>query len=159
MREVTNITSLNQDEQKALTMLVVQACLEFGKENNKSFEDVMQEDLFPEKASQAFSDAICYNIKLLKEEGLLSGDVNLEYDNLEVGEDASKGINSAFSTFDDISITEKGSVYIKYGYGGIKAVELKEKAMPFLKQIGNIALQTVVKTLVTAVLDTVGIPV
>jgi len=159
MSEIKKLSEFSKEEQKALTLFIVQGCLEFRKESGKSLEDIMQEDLFPENASQVFSDMVCYNIKILVDEGILSGDVELVYDELEPGEDASKGISSSFSTFDNISITEKGEAYVKYGDFGVKAVEFKEKAIPFLKNIGNVALEKTVETLVVAFLGALGIPV
>ncbi|MBQ8327967.1 MAG: hypothetical protein IJX86_12970 [Lachnospiraceae bacterium] len=154
---MNKIKELSPKEQKVLTMFVVKGCLEYAEQNEKAFEDVLNEDLFPSEASQVFSDMICYNIKLLVDSGYLGGEVELEYDELEPGEDAADGICVPFSTFADISITEKGNVLLKSGEFGVKAKEFKEKAIPLLKHIGNVALEAVVETLVVNALHAVGV--
>lgn len=139
---MSKIRKMSSKEQKVITMCVVQACLQYANENQKAFEDVLNEDLFPAKASQEYSDMVCYNIKQLVDDGYLDGEVELEYDELEPGEDASKGICVTFSSFENISITEKGNIFIKTGNFGVIAAEVKDVAVPILKTIGNATLAT-----------------
>ena len=55
---------LSAKEQKVLTMCIVESCLDFAKENGKSFEAVLYEDLFPVNCTQAFTDIVCYSVSI-----------------------------------------------------------------------------------------------
>ncbi len=134
-------------EEKELTLIIVKACLDYAKENKKSFEEVLLEDLLPEEASQNFSDMVCYNLKKLLQEGYIEGNVELVYDVFDEVED-DENISVPCSTFENITISEKGNAYMKLGEFGVALVKLKEKGVPFLKEIGTVALKVAVEAVI-----------
>ena len=50
---------MNDKERRIFVLQLTVACLEYAEENNKSFEEVLHEDVFPNKASVSFSEMVC----------------------------------------------------------------------------------------------------
>ena len=154
---------LSQVQQNLLVLELVRACLEYGKENQKTFGEVLNEDVFPSQADVGYAEMVCRTLESLNREGYISGTVELEYEietDLETDEDtATDAVDFAECTFENIGITEKGDAYIngdnfqKAGKGFI------EKAKPVIRCIAATALQTLVETAIQAGMKAAGIAV
>lgn len=156
-------TQLNENEQELLVLCIVDECLNFAKENQKTFEEVLNEDLFPGEASTNFSETVCKTMITLKNKGYINGTVELEYE-IEIDpetfeEESTDAIDFAMCTFEDISITLKGKA--RKGMEGFKDVgkDFLEKSKPVIKCIATTALQTCVESAVMLGLRSVGISV
>lgn len=160
-------TQLTEKEQELLVLCIVKECLSFAKEHNKSFEEVLNEDVFPNQANVEFAEMVCKTIEVLKDKGYINGTVELEYE-IELELDADSDIFEEESTdtidfssciFENINISAKGN--IRLGTEGFKEVskEFGKKALPIVKCIATTTLQTCVESAVVLGLRTVGIPV
>ena len=156
-------TQLTVKEQELLVLCIVKECLSFAKEHNKSFEEVLNEDVFPNQANVEFAEMVCKTIEVLKDKGYINGIVELEYE-IEIDpdtfeEESTDAIDFSLCTFENINISAKGN--IKLGTEGFKEVskEFGKKALPIVKCIATTTLQTCVESAVVIGLRTVGIPV
>lgn len=156
-------TQLSEKEQELLVLCIVKECLRFAKEHNKSFEEVLNEDVFPNQANVEFAEMVCKTIEVLKDKGYINGTVELEYE-IEIDpntfEDKSTdAIDFSLCTFENINISAKGN--IRLGTEGFKEVskEFGKKALLIVKCIATTTLQTCVESAVVFGLRTVGIPV
>lgn len=155
---------LTESEQKLFTLFVVKECLNYAKENEEAFENVLKDVLFPGESnfSRAEAEMICNNIKTLNVEGYIEGEVELvnerEFDE-EMNESETDDINFEECEFENIKITPKGKAYM--GMDGVKNVtkEFWEKVKPMIKELGIVAVNTAVETGIVALLRMAGFPV
>lgn len=154
---------LSEKEQELLVLCIVDECLNFAKENNKSFSEVLNEDLFPSEASTGFAETVCKTMVILKSKGYINGTVELEYE-IEIDpetfeEEPTDAIDYAMCTFGDINITLKGKA--RKGMEGFKGVgkDFLVKAKPVIECIATTALQTCVESAVVLGMRSVGISV
>ena len=71
---------MNDKERRIFVLQLTVACLEYAEENKKSFEEVLHEDVFPNKASVSFSEMVCNTLKELEDKKYISGTVTLVHD-------------------------------------------------------------------------------
>lgn len=158
---------LTEKEQELLVLCIVKECIAYAEKNNKTFEEVLNEDLFPAEANTGFAEMVCKTIEALKNKGCIDGTVELEYEiKLELDadsdtfeEESTDAIDFSSCTFENINISAKGN--IRLGTEGFKEVskEFGKKALPIVKCIATTTLQTCVESAVVLGLRTVGIPV
>lgn len=154
---------LTEKEQELLVLCIVKECIAYAEKNNKTFEEVLNEDLFPAEANTGFAEMVCKTIEALKNKGYINGTVELEYeikldpDTFE--EESTDAIDFSSCIFENINISAKGN--IRLGTEGFKEVskEFGKKALPIVKCIATTTLQTCVESAVVLGLRTVGIPV
>lgn len=154
---------LTEKEQDLLVLCIVKECIAYAEKNNKTFEEVLNEDLFPAEANTGFAEMVCKTIEALKNKGCIDGTVELEYeikidpDTFE--EESTDAIDFSSCIFENINISAKGN--IRLGTEGFKEVskEFGKKALPIVKCIATTTLQTCVESAVVLGLRTVGIPV
>lgn len=158
---------LTEKEQDLLVLCIVKECIAYAEKNNKTFEDVLNEDLFPAEANTGFAEMVCKTIEALKNKGCIDGTVVLKYEiKLELDadsdtfeEESTDAIDFSSCIFENINISAKGN--IRLGTEGFKEVskEFGKKALPIVKCIATTTLQTCVESAVVLGLRTVGIPV
>jgi hypothetical protein len=158
---------LTEKEQELLVLCIVKECIAYAEKNNKTFEDVLNEDLFPAEANTGFAEMVCKTIEALKNKGCIDGTVVLKYEiKLELDadsdtfeEESTDAIDFSSCIFENINISAKGN--IRLGTEGFKEVskEFGKKALPIVKCIATTTLQTCVESAVVLGLRTVGIPV
>lgn len=158
---------LTEKEQELLVLCIVKECIAYAEKNNKTFEDVLNEDLFPAEANTGFAEMVCKTIEALNNKGYINGTVELEYEiKLELDadsdtfeEESTDAIDFSSCIFENINISAKGN--IRLGTEGFKEVskEFGKKALPIVKCIATTTLQTCVESAVVLGLRTVGIPV
>ena len=158
---------LTEKEQELLVLCIVKECLAYAEKNNKTFEEVLNEDLFPAEANTGFAEMVCKTIEALKNKGCIDGTVVLKYEiKLELDadsdtfeEESTDAIDFSSCIFENINISAKGN--IRLGTEGFKEVskEFGKKALPIVKCIATTTLQTCVESAVVLGLRTVGIPV
>lgn len=158
---------LTEKEQELLVLCIVKECIAYAEKNNKTFEDVLNEDLFPAEANTGFAEMVCKTIEALKNKGYIDGTVVLKYEiKLELDadsdtfeEESTDAIDFSSCIFENINISAKGN--IRLGTEGFKEVskEFGKKALPIVKCIATTTLQTCVESAVVLGLRTVGIPV
>lgn len=156
---------LTEKEQELLVLCIVKECIAYAEKNNKTFEDVLNEDLFPAEANTGFAEMVCKTIEALKNKGYINGTVELEYeieldaDSDTFEEESTDAIDFSSCIFENINISAKGN--IRLGTEGFKEVskEFGKKALPIVKCIATTTLQTCVESAVVLGLRTVGIPV
>lgn len=107
---------LTQVQKNLLVLELVKACMEYGKDVRKSFEDVLNEDVFPEKPYEAYVKMVCRTLETLNRQSHVSGVVELEFET-EIDPDtfektATDVIDTTECTFEDIEITAKGNSYM-----------------------------------------------
>lgn len=154
---------LTEKEQELLVLCIVKECIVYAEKNNKTFEEVLNEDLFPAEANTGFAEMVCKTIEALKNKGCIDGTVVLKYeikmdpDTFE--EESTDAIDFSSCIFENINISAKGN--IRLGTEGFKEVskEFGKKALPIVKCIATTTLQTCVESAVVLGLRTVGIPV
>lgn len=152
-----------QEQQKLFVLELVKACLEYGKDVQKSFEEVLNEDLFPDAADVAYAEMVCHMLENLNKEGYISGKVELAHE-IEIDGDTFKetttnAINFAESTFENIAITAKGNAYMSGDSLKKVGKDFLEKAKPVIKCIATTALQTLVETAIVVGLRAADVPV
>lgn len=157
------IEQLSEKEQQVLTLYIVEQSLKYAGEVGKTFEEVLNEDVFPDIAQVEFAEMICTNIATLKKNGYIDGVVDIAHE-IEVDLDSDtdeelESIDFAMCTFENISITEKGKAYM--GADNVKTLgeSFIPKAKAVIKLIATAALQTTVELAVTAVARCIGFPV
>lgn len=158
---------LTEKEQDLLVLCIVKECIAYAEKNNKTFEEVLNEDLFPAEANTGFAEMVCKTIEALKNKGCIDGTVVLKYEiKLELDadsdtfeEESTDAIDFSSCIFENINISAKGN--IRLGTEGFKEVskEFGKKALPIVKCIATTTLQTCVESAVVLGLRTVGIPV
>lgn len=158
---------LTEKEQELLVLCIVKECIAYAEKNNKTFEEVLNEDLFPAEANTGFAEMVCKTIEALKNKGCIDGTVVLKYEiKLELDadsdtfeEESTDAIDFSSCIFENINISAKGN--IRLGTEGFKEVskEFGKKALPIVKCIATTTLQTCVESAVVLGLRTVGIPV
>ena len=158
---------LTEKEQDLLVLCIVKECIAYAEKNNKTFEEVLNEDLFPAEANTGFAEMVCKTIEALKDKGCIDGTVVLKYEiKLELDadsdtfeEESTDAIDFSSCIFENINISAKGN--IRLGTEGFKEVskEFGKKALPIVKCIATTTLQTCVESAVVLGLRTVGIPV
>lgn len=151
--------ALTTKEQQILTLYIVEQCIKFTKESGKTFEEVLNEDIFANVANIGLAEMVCKNMDSLEKDGYISGTVKLEYeialdDNFEDMD--SENIDFAECTFNDIAITAKGKAYMAVDNVKTLSKDFYEKSKPILKCIATTALQTAVELTVTAVARQAG---
>ena len=154
---------LTEKEQDLLVLCIVKECIAYAEKNNKTFEEVLNEDLFPAEANTGFAEMVCKTIEALKNKGCIDGTVELEYeikidpDTFE--EESTDAIDFSSCIFENINISAKGN--IRLGTEGFKEVskEFGKRALPIVKCIATTTLQTCVESAVVLGLRTVGMPV
>lgn len=141
----------------------MEQCIEYAKKSEKTFEEVLNEDVFANKASIDFAEMICKNIDSLNKGGYISGTVELEYEieiDAETFEDEkTDNIDFAECTFVNIEITTKGKAYMAVDNLKTLGKDFYEKSKPVLKCITTVALETTIEIAFTAVLRKAGFPV
>lgn len=158
---------LTEKEQELLVLCIVKECIAYAEKNNKTFEEVLNEDLFTAEANTGFAEMVCKTIEALKNKGCIDGTVVLKYEiKLELDadsdtfeEESTDAIDFSSCIFENINISAKGN--IRLGTEGFKEVskEFGKKALPIVKCIATTTLQTCVESAVVLGLRTVGIPV
>lgn len=158
---------LTEKEQELFVLCIVKECIAYAEKNNKTFEEVLNEDLFPAEANTGFAEMVCKTIEALKNKGCIDGTVVLKYEiKLELDadsdtfeEESTDAIDFSSCIFENINISAKGN--IRLGTEGFKEVskEFGKKALPIVKCIATTTLQTCVESAVVLGLRTVGIPV
>lgn len=158
---------LTEKEQELLVLCIVKECIAYAEKNNKTFEEVLNEDLFPAEANTGFAEMVCKTIEALKNKGCIDGTVVLKYEiKLELDadsdtfeEESTDAIDFSSCTFENINISAKGN--IRLGTEGFKEVskEFGKKALPIVKCIATTALQTCVESAVVLGLRTAGIQI
>lgn len=158
---------LTEKEQDLLVLCIVKECIAYAEKNNKTFEEVLNEDLFPAEANTGFAEMVCKTIEALKNKGCIDGTVVLKYEiKLELDadsdtfeEESTDAIDFSSCIFENINISAKGN--IRLGTEGFKEVskEFGKKALPIVKCIATTTLQTCVESAVVLGLRAVGIPV
>lgn len=158
---------LTEKEREILVLCIVKECLEFAESNGKTFEEVLNEDVFPNEASTDFSELVCKTILSLNEKGYITGNVELEYEaeysmdenSEEFEEEKTDAIDFAMCIFENIQISLKGKALM--GIEGFKEVSsnFMEKAKPIIKCIATTTLQTCVESAVIIGLRAVGVPI
>ena len=156
-------TELNQEQQNLLVLELVKACVEYGREVQKSFEEVLNEDVFPDQADVEFAEMVCRTLDSLNKQGYIRGTVELEFeteiDPNTFDETATDAINFVECTFEDIDITVKGNAYMGVDNFKKAGKDLWEKSKPVMKCIGTTALQTIVETAILTGLKAAGLTV
>ena len=74
------IEQLSEKEQDLLILIMVKEVIAYAEENNKTFEEVLNEDVFPNHASTEFAETVCKGIESLKVKGYITGEIELEYE-------------------------------------------------------------------------------
>lgn len=157
------IEQLSEKEQDLLILIMVKEVIAYATENHKTFEEVLNEDVFPNKANTEFSEAVCKRIESLKVKGYITGEIELEYEegiNQETFEETKlDSINCVECTFKNISITMKGKAYICADTFKESGKAFYEKSKPVIKQITSTALQVMVEQVVVSGMKAVGFSV
>ena len=158
---------LTEKEQDLLVLCIVKECLAYAEKNNKTFEEVLNEDLFPAEANTGFAEMVCKTIEALKNKGCIDGTVVLKYEiKLELDadsdtfeEESTDAIDFSSCIFENINLSAKGN--IRLGTEGFKEVskEFGKKALPIVKCIATTTLQTCVESAVVLGLRTAGIQI
>ena len=158
---------LTEKEQELLVLCIVKECIAYAEKNNKTFEEVLNEDLFPAEANTGFAEMVCKTIEALKNKGCIDGTVVLKYEiKLELDadsdtfeEESTDAIDFSSCIFENINISAKGN--IRLGTEGFKEVskEFGKKALPIVKCIATTTLQTCVESAVVLGLRTAGIQI
>lgn len=158
---------LTEKEQDLLVLCIVKECIAYAEKNNKTFEDVLNEDLFPAEANTGFAEMVCKTIEALKIKGYIDGTVVLKYEiKLELDadsdtfeEESTDAIDFSSCTFDDIRISEKGNKLLSAKeFKGVNK-DFGKKVKAVIKCIGTTALQTCVESAVILFLRTAGIQI
>ena len=156
-------THLTEKERELLVLCIIKECLSYAKEYDKTFEEVLNEDVFANIVNVEFAETVCKTIEALKNKGYINGTVEIEYE-IEIDpktfeEETIDAIDFSLCTFEDITISLKGNM--KLGMEGFKEVsrDFAQKAVPVIKCIGTTALQTCVEVTVTAGLKAAGMPI
>ena len=156
-------TELNQEQQNLLVLELVKVCIEYAKEEQKSFEQVLNEDVFPNQANVEFAEMVCRTLETLNRQGYISGTVELEFeteiDPNTFEETATNAIDFAQCTYENIGITAKGNAYMSSDSFKKVGKDFFEKVKPVIKCIATTALQTLVETAVVLGLKAAGITV
>ena len=158
---------LTEKEQDLLVLCIVKECIAYAEKNNKTFEEVLNEDLFPAEANTGFAEMVCKTIEALKDKGYINGTVEFEYEiklELDVDsdtfeEESTDAIDFSSCTFDDIRISEKGNKLLSAKeFKGVNK-DFGKKVKAVIKCIGTTALQTCVESAVVLGLRTAGIQI
>lgn len=171
------MNQLSSKEQQFFVLLLTKACLECAKNNNKTFEEVLIDDVFATKASIPFTEMVCNNLNSLQKQGYIKGNVQLEYEtetNLEMTEEkVTESIDVFMSTFSILGITPKGNTKLclieliqewKETIPDLKnnaqelskkLKELYEKFKPWLKQIANTAISRAILIAIEKIISNV----
>lgn len=156
-------TELNQQQQNLLVLELVKVCIEYAKDEQKSFEEVLNKDVFPDQANVEFAEMVCRTLEALNRQGYISGTVELEFEietDLETDEDtATNAIDFAECTFENIGITVKGNAYMGVDNFKKAGKDFWEKSKSVIKYIGTTALQTLVETAILTGLKAAGLTV
>ena len=150
---------LTDKEQQVLTLYIVDQCIKYGKENGKTFEAVLNEDVFANVAQTDFAEMICTNIDTMYKAGYISGRVELAHEiemDLQGNTEELESIDFSMCTFEDISITAKGKALMAVDNVKAFGKEFFEKSKPVVKCIATTALQTAVELSMTAVAQSIG---
>ena len=155
-----NKFNLNEKEQKLFTLCIVKSCLEYAKDNEMDFEEVLTDYVFPDRASESFDNMVCKGIETLYKEKYISGDIEIVYEQ-ECDMDTMEWKNTdnvdvPMCTFIDVEITAKGENYLKIDGFKETTKDFLEKAKPVMSKIGDVALETLVETLVVTGLKAAG---
>ena len=151
---------LTEKEQKLFTLNIIKACLNYAKDNEMDFEEVLTDYLFPDRASEVFDNMICKGIETLYNEKYISGEVELVYEeecDMETMEwKSTDNVDVPMCTFENIQITSKGENYLKIdGFKEVSADFLK-KVKPFISLIGTVALETLVESMLVSGAKAIG---
>ena len=160
-------TQLSEKEKNLFVLILVKSCLQYGKDAQKSFESVLNEDVFANKGNTDFAEMVCKTIKSLNTNGYINGTVEIEYEKEyeldkngeEFEEEITDNVDFSMCNFIDISISLKGKAFL--GVEGFKTVskDFYEKVKPFLSYIAKVALKEIVEKFIEAGLKLAGIPV
>lgn len=157
------IEQLSEKEQDLLILIMVKEVIAYAEENHKTFEEVLNEDVFPNEASTEFAETVCKGIESLKVKGYITGEIELEYEeeiNPETFEETKlDSIDFVNCTFENISITMKGKAYICADTFKESGKAFYEKSKPVIKQITSTALQVMVEQVVVSGMKAVGFSV
>lgn len=156
-------TELNQEQQNLLVLELVKMCIEYAKDEQKSFEEVLNEDVFPNQANVEFAEMVCRTLETLNRQGYISGMVELEFET-EIDPDtfeetATNAIDFEQCTFENIGITAKGNAYMSNDSFKKVGKDFFENVKPVIKCIATTTLQTLVETAVVLGLKAAGITV
>ena len=153
-------TKLSEKEFNLFTLYLVKECVNFAETNEKTFEEVLNEDVFANTADTYFAESVCKSLLALKNAGYIDGNIELEYE-IEIEpdsfeEETIEAIDFSLCTFENISITAKGKVWLSID--GLKDAgdEFIRKVKPVIKCIAETALQTAVEVAITTGMKAIG---
>lgn len=152
-----------EKEQRIVVLEIVKGCIEYAKEKQKTFEEVLHEDVFAQHVDESFSEFICKNIKLLHEQGYIEGTVELEYeiemDDNTFEETTIDTIDLGNCTFEDIHISLKGKMEMEADSFKEVGKDFLKKSKPIIDCIASTVLQTIVTSAFTVVAKAVGLSI
>lgn len=154
------MTELTQVQRNIFVLELVKACLNYSKDTKKSFDEILNEDIFPDVANESYSQMVCSTIKELNEQGYISGTVELsfesEFDAETLEETDSDIIDASSSIFDNIEITFKGEAYI--GVENFKAAgkDFYNNIKPVIKAVALSTVQACVELAISVGLKSAG---
>ena len=146
-------TQLSQKEQEIIVLGIVDACIQYSKEHNEDFEEVLHQHVFANEADLGFMEMVCKTIESLHKQGYIAGTVDLVY------EDDTDDIDFFMTTFENISINTRGRVLLGAETFKELGKNFMEKAKPVIKSVSSVVLQTAIETAFTTGLKAVGVPV
>ncbi len=140
---------LTSKQQRKFVLYLVEACLQHGKETGQTFGEVLTNDVFADKASQDFEEMVCNNLKMLNQQGCISGTVELGYESeLSERKQDESNIFIGLCTFDVTGITTKGKAEMVFNGLKEQANEFLDAVKPVAKYIASEALSLAVQTLI-----------
>lgn len=155
--------SMNDKERRIFVLQLTVACLEYAEENNKSFEEVLHEDVFPNKASVSFSEMVCNTLKELADKKYISGTVTLvhdfEMDPVTFEEKPLENLFISECTFENIKITMLGKTTLKMDDIKEQGKEYWQNCQPYIAEIGSDVIGNVLSAMIISGLKALGIPV
>jgi hypothetical protein len=147
VQKMVKVQALSVEEQKALTLCIVDEALKLAQEKGVTFEEELNQDIFVNSADISLAEMICKNIDTLHEENYISGDVEIAHE-IELDENfneiESDNIDFAECTFENIELTIKGNTYLNVEVIKKVGKDFCEKSKPLVKLIATTALQSAV---------------
>jgi len=154
---------LNPMEKELFVLELVKACIKRAEDSERTFGEVLGEEVFADKASAKFEKMVCSTMESLHEKGVITGIVEIgyikEFDFEDDSERDTDEIDISICTFEDIAIsTEAGEDVAKKGFKEA-GKDFWVKVKPVIGCIGQTILQTAVEASIKAGLNAVGITV
>lgn len=145
-------TQFSEKEQEVLVLEIVDACIQYSKEHDETFQQILAKSVFIDKARTDFSETVCKTMESLHTKGYIEGTVELSYqsevDQETWEESPTDIIDFEWTKLEDISISTKGKLLLgsetlkELGKGFI------EKARPIIEVI---AINTISNTVMQAI--------